>query len=719
MKLGRRQMPRAVFWIASLAVHASLLASVGRIRFSLVPAPERASVLQIVLPPGRAVPRRPEQPEVQPGKVAPQPAPEPPTPPVRLRVPDTAVRLESPAAVPFGSGGPAVGVPKAKGREALYGSRGAGAREEALRRWGGGERSESALHRALQWLAANQGEDGTWLADPGITDPERGRSTRTGLTGLALLAFLAAGNTHEKGEFTVTVGRGLDRLLAEQDREGCLFPARAKYADYTMYNHAIATLAVAESLALTRDADLADPLRKAVRFLVDSQQVEGGWDYGAARTGRNDASVTCWVVMALISSRNAGADIPASTWLGVIGFLRDIAGADGAAYTLRAGERSTEQPRRPSLLAAVLFCRTMLGWDSGTPWMRWAAERLASDLPEPADVLGPEALAYRGFPLAYWYYGTLAAFQISGETWRTWNPAMLRALAGAQRTSGRIAGSWGGVGNDGKTGGRTYATSLCALDLAIYYRYLPITQTDTRIGIDVCTLAARAPDGTVNARAAELLLEFGSDAVPPIADIVADVADPQLQKALTAHLLRYADRPQELLLKIMARKTCEPPEALLTALTTLGEGGLDGIITLWPRLDDGGKLKVTAARYLAAYADRAKAAGLLREALGTPSEFVRMYAALALLPFGDPEAGRTLMALMSSRNTFIRHYIVTNLPDRGGPVRLEILDKARTDPSAGVRRAAEDELRRLGTGQPAADGAVVAPGADGERLDGR
>jgi CRISPR-associated protein Csd2 len=66
-----------------------------------------------------------------------------------------------------------------------------------------------------------------------------------------------------------------------------------------MYNHALATLALAEAYSLSGDARLVEPVQGGVAFLTSAQQPEGGWDYWPHTTHRNDSSITGWAVMAL------------------------------------------------------------------------------------------------------------------------------------------------------------------------------------------------------------------------------------------------------------------------------------------------------------------------------------------------------------------------------------------------------------------------------------
>jgi hypothetical protein len=83
----------------------------------------------------------------------------------------------------------------------------------------------------------------------------------------------------------------------------------------------------------------------------------------------------------------------------------------------------------------------------------------------------------------YWYYATLANFQMGGEHWKSWNKKLLLGiLVPNQRQGGPmdgsandVDGSWDPVGGGGVgTGGRVMSTALGALSLEVYYRYLPV-----------------------------------------------------------------------------------------------------------------------------------------------------------------------------------------------------------------------------------------------------
>jgi hypothetical protein len=76
--------------------------------------------------------------------------------------------------------------------------------------------------------------------------------------------------------------------------------------------------------------------------------------------------------------------------------------------------------------------------------------------------------------LYYWYYATVALFQIHGNEWEAWNSALQQRLLATQETAGPLAGSWSPNTVWGSYGGRVYSTAMAALCLEVYYRYLPM-----------------------------------------------------------------------------------------------------------------------------------------------------------------------------------------------------------------------------------------------------
>ncbi|HFB98008.1 MAG TPA: hypothetical protein ENJ62_02610, partial [Bryobacterales bacterium] len=236
--------------------------------------------------------------------------------------------------------------------------RGAAARQRMVREAGGSAGSEAAVARGLAWLAGHQRPDGGWALDHRMAGC-RGACTHPGdldariaATGLALLPFLGAGHTHQQGKYKAVVARGLDYLLRRQRTRGQVGDWRDAG---NMYSHGIATIAVCEAYAMTRDPRLARPAQRALNFIVFAQDpVVGGWRYQPRQPG--DTSVTGWQIMALKSGHMAYLIVPGTTVGKADRFLTAVQTRGGARYGYAGpGEAA-------STTAIGLLCRMYMGW---------------------------------------------------------------------------------------------------------------------------------------------------------------------------------------------------------------------------------------------------------------------------------------------------------------------------------------------------------------------
>ena len=101
------------------------------------------------------------------------------------------------------------------GGPSTYGFR-TGGRRRATMRGGGSRSSEDAVDRALEWLRRHQEADGSWGAGEQA-------DLRPAATGLAILAFLGAGNTEKHAnpkKFQKTVRKAVQWLIAQQRGDG-------------------------------------------------------------------------------------------------------------------------------------------------------------------------------------------------------------------------------------------------------------------------------------------------------------------------------------------------------------------------------------------------------------------------------------------------------------------------------------------------------------------
>ncbi len=337
-------------------------------------------------------------------------------------------------------------------------------------RGGGSAKSEKAVARALEWLARHQNADGSWSFDHRLAAECQGQcdqpgslqTSLMGATGLALLPYLGAGNTHRDGTHRVIVKRGVAALENMMQ----VTPAGGSFYDGgQMYSHGIATMALCEAFAMTRDRKLRQAAQLAVNFTCSAQDPRGGgWRYEPRQPG--DTSVLGWQVGALKSADLARLEVPRLVVERASYFLDSAQEGGGETYVYEPREAKRRTTGATSAIG--LLCRMYLGAEREHPVLRKGVERIVATGPSDND-------AYFNF------YATQLVFQFTdgeGEWWEKWNASMRDKLIASQDQSGHAAGSWAPKdGDHGKEkGGRLYATALNCMTLEVYYRLMPIYQ---------------------------------------------------------------------------------------------------------------------------------------------------------------------------------------------------------------------------------------------------
>lgn len=398
---------------------------------------------------------------------------DPPSPPDDI-VPLLETMTAEASDEPNGPDAAAAPTPQRADTPPIYADRLEARRGIAAAARGGSEATQRAVQAALGWLVKAQASDGRWDASAhgagsgraavGQHDQSVGARSDTGVTGLALLAFLGVGTTHRSGPDADVVQRGVRFLVDGQRPDGSLAGDAEFFA--ALYCHGMATLALAECCAISGDASLRPPLERAVRHTLAAQHpITGGWRYAPGDKG--DTSQLGWQVMVLSAARQAGvvgvdvAEVRART------FLQGVSsGAAGGLAAYRAGERPSV-----AMTAEALVCRLFLGMPVDHPAAREALDLIGHYPPDPR-----RANAYT------WYYATLASFHSGGPQWNRWNQGLQDALLPLQRRDGGPHdGSWDPDPFWGGHGGRVYSTALSALTLEVYYRHLPIHERRDRI----------------------------------------------------------------------------------------------------------------------------------------------------------------------------------------------------------------------------------------------
>ncbi len=338
-------------------------------------------------------------------------------------------------------------------------------RREATKALGGSEASEEAVERGLAWLAQHQHPDGHWsihnfhcqnheCAGPGSFHSD------TAATGMALLAFLGAGYTHQAGQYQDVVDRAVKWHIQHQKADGDLFADETEFVWF--YSHGMAAIALCEAYGLTKDAALQAPAQHALDFIILGQHPEfGGWRYRPKF--ESDTSVSGWQLMALKSGEMAGLNVPKDAYAGVTRWLDSV-------ESKAAPGQFAYHPSRPASLAMSaegLLMRQYLGAKRDDARLIAGAEYLRKHLPELN-----ERDAY------FWYYGTQVMFHMQGDYWEEWNTRLRDTLVNSQLKDGGSVGSWNPDRPTpekwGAAGGRHYVTCLNLLMLEVYYRHLPL-----------------------------------------------------------------------------------------------------------------------------------------------------------------------------------------------------------------------------------------------------
>ena len=354
----------------------------------------------------------------------------------------------------------------------IYGStRNAGMRGSLLGQGGGNAATEAAVMRALRWLKKNQRDDGAWGHG----------AVRSAMTGLAILSFLAHGETPgESREFGETVERAIQFLISSQDATGRW---RGNY------HHPIATYAMCEAYGMTMNPNVRISAEKGIEIVLQEQHASGGWNYfGQDVPDRDDTSVMGWAAQALKAAQMANVmsdteRLDRACKLSNMGFIKNAHANGGFGYTEKG---------RTGLSGIGVLCMQFHGaanrpevtktLEFMDPWKPlWNGSR-------PGAVLGREdrrpevgGLAPGGNTQYYYYYVTQAKYQAGGARWENWNKTMWPEYVKAQfieekaieDADGKLQDIGWWQNSDGSTDRPVMDTCLAALQLMVYYRYLP------------------------------------------------------------------------------------------------------------------------------------------------------------------------------------------------------------------------------------------------------
>lgn len=309
--------------------------------------------------------------------------------------------------------------------------------------------TEAAIRGAIRFLASKQLPNGSW----GMTDFERRHPVA--MTGYTLMAFLAAGHLPGEGEEGKVARAGLQYLLDASKPDGT-------FGDRTlgqyMYNHGVATIALAELYGQTQAADIKPKLDRAIKLIVSSQNPEGGWRYRPIAQDA-DVSVTVLQVVGLRAAKNAGIDVPQATIEAAVRYVKSCYDPGSGGFTYQPGNRAPGYARTAAAIYSLQVCGL---YDD--PLVRRGSDYLLKNFGQ------REWFTYGTF------YAVPAQYMLGGDAWKSWYPRMKTQLMRQVLREGDKA-YWDGSIDMGSNGlGPIYATAVYAAVLAMPWNYVPVYQ---------------------------------------------------------------------------------------------------------------------------------------------------------------------------------------------------------------------------------------------------
>ena len=305
------------------------------------------------------------------------------------------------------------------------------------------ERVTASVDKSLAYLASKQLPDGSWHKNNAVN-------------ALAMLSFLGRGHVPGRGPYRDVLERGKKFLLSTAHKDN-------GYVSFSsMYEHGMATLALAEMYGMDPDPELETALRKAVDLIVKAQSPSGGWRYNP-NPGDQDLSVTVMQIVALRAANNAEIPVPAPVIEKAIAYVRTCSHASGGfGYTAGAG------PGPPTTAAGILSLQLLGKFDDPS-------------LPKAVEALGKYPVKWDTSVQYFYYfhyYAMQASYQAGGQHWNDWHPKVRELLLSKQNADG----SWDvppgtAEHNEGVVGpNKVYWTAMASLVLEIYMHFLPAYQ---------------------------------------------------------------------------------------------------------------------------------------------------------------------------------------------------------------------------------------------------
>ena len=290
-------------------------------------------------------------------------------------------------------------------------------------------KAERAMENGLRYLTKIQNSNGSW-----------GEKYKVGITSLSLMAFMARGYLLDGPPY----GEKLDNAIGFLIKRSKI---NNGYMGVSMYEHALATLALSEAWGMSNREEIRAAIKQAVDVILRAQSPIGGWRYEPVPIDA-DVSITVMQIVALASAKEAGIYVPSQVVEKALNYVKSLQHKPSGGF----GYQKPKEPKFGRTAAGVMSLMLCGYHDSEA--VKNGLNYLIKQKKDPV----------------HHFYGHYYAVQVmfhAGENYfRQWYPGVRRTLVSEQRRNG----SWP------KQQDKGYSTAMAVLILAVPCQYLPIFQ---------------------------------------------------------------------------------------------------------------------------------------------------------------------------------------------------------------------------------------------------
>lgn len=371
--------------------------------------------------------------------------------------------------------------------------------------------TKRAVEKGLAHLASIQNNDGSWRNSVGNKLNEgyqisRGKRNKPhlGVTAICCMAFMANGNTPNRGKYSKNVLNGLNFVLGKvSKKDGWI-----SFEETRMYSHAFCTMFLAEVYGMTKSEKVRNKLRNAIKFIMDSQNGQGSWRY-IPHEKASDMSICVCQLQALRAAANVGVVIArggtrtsknkTSQWQAIKrakDYVRNSyigTHSQAGAFMYQIGTRSDGRSSFALTAAGIVALQSLGEYDTHeydmeingrtyrrTIDLRRSIRYLQQNRPDKSNMTSriSRSSSYRLCDYSFWYghyYAAQAMFQyrhVNKQLWENWNKLNQVHFLKMQQSNG----AWVDEVGSSSASTNAYATGMACLILSIPRGYLPILQ---------------------------------------------------------------------------------------------------------------------------------------------------------------------------------------------------------------------------------------------------